>query len=759
MKKIILIAALLVISFVLKAQNIQGIITDDQQNPVEFAMVVLQTPDSTYINSTSTDSSGVFHFSSDLQSFRLVVQHLMYQTHDELFRSPEPGTIQLQSNEHQLDEVIVKGERPVIRMIEGRMTYDVPQLLEGKVVSNAYESLLQLPGISEQSGILSLAGSKSLTILINGRPAGISLEQLTELLKSLPKERIQTAEVMYSAPPQYHVRGAAVNLILAGAEIAGLQGQINGNYDQSHYADYGSGVSLLYNASKLSTDFMYSFGYIGERSGLDLYSHHLYNGQFYDITQHNRGKTRYPIHQLRLGNDYQLNDKNKLSLVYTTQITPWRDATELSHGTFSNSINRKETDTPIQLHNVQLHYSSGFGLTIGTEYTFYKSHTTQSYKENLENKEDAFTAQSKQDINKVSFYADQSHSAGDNFKLNYGVKFIHASDKSSQQYNSLQGSDLSLLNTNSKLDEYTYDMYVGFETNLSEKTSLSLSLTGEYYKHKKFHEWNLFPAFEVTHVADPSHIFQLSMSSDKTYPAYWEMINSISYLNGYTELHGNPDLRPYKDYSLQLSYILKNKYIVTAYAAYLDDYFAQLPYQSPERLALIYKTINFDYSSKIGLNVIIPFRISSLLDSRLTLNGFYDKAKSSRFHSTSFNNDNFTFYTSLNNTFHIAARIKAELNGTYTPKNIQGPSEISKMYRLDAGIKWVFAEDKAEIRLKANDIFNSWSPDNWSMKFDQQNLRMHLRPDSRNISLSFSYKFGGYEEKEYKKVDTSRFAK
>lgn len=42
----------------------------------------------------------------------------------------------------------------------------------------------------------------------------MSESQLKDLLKNMPKERIQEAEIMYSVPPQYHVRGAMINLVL-----------------------------------------------------------------------------------------------------------------------------------------------------------------------------------------------------------------------------------------------------------------------------------------------------------------------------------------------------------------------------------------------------------------------------------------------------------------------------------------------------------------------------------------------------------------
>jgi len=763
MKKLVLILIVLSVAAMSSAQNIRGKIIDIYNNPVEFATIVLQTSDSVYVSSTYTDSLGIFSFNSGLKSYRLIVQHLMFNISDNIYGSPEAGIIKLQNNEYGLSEVVVKGEQAVIKVIDGRMTYDMPRLLKDKAVNNAYESVLQLPGVREQNNAITLAGASSLTIIMNGKPTTMSPEQLTELLKNTPKERIQNVEVMYSAPPQYHARGAVINLILSkgSPQASAFQGQINTGYEQRHYAGYNGGLTLLYNTPRFSIDFMYSFGYANHRSGLKLYSDHLFNGTLHHIKQYNNGYMRNPVHNIRLGNDFDLKNNNKLSLVYTAQVIPWKKSSQKSKGTFSDSDNLKENDIPVQMHNISFNYSSGFGLKLGADYTFYKNHAIQSYHENMEEKKDAFAARSKQDINKVSFYADQSHNLKDDWILNYGAKFIYTSDKSSQQYRSLLNKDLSEPNTNSKLSEYIYNLYIGFEKSFNEKLSASLSLSGEYYKHKDFDKWSLFPVFQITYISNPEHFFQLSMSSDKVYPDYWEMINSISYVNGYVEIHGNTDLRPYKDYSLQLSYILKSKYIFTAYANYQDDYFAQLPYQSSEKLALIYKTTNFDYSEKVGVNIILPFKLGSVIDSRLTLTGFYDKVKSRHFHDTSFNNKGFAFYSSLNNTFNISSKpdIKAELAGAYMSRSIQGPSELSKLYKVDAGIKWSFNQNKAELRLKANDIFNSWSPDSWSMKFDRQNVQMHIIPDSRYISLSFSYKFGGYKQKERKAVDTSRFVK
>src|SRR5699024_3378393 len=90
----------------------------------------------------------------------------------------------------------------------------------------------QLPGVQEINGNLSLAGAHNLSIILNGRPTTMSHEQLAILLKNTPASRVEKVEVMYSTPPQYHIRGAAINLLLKvyRPEESGLQGEVNAGY-------------------------------------------------------------------------------------------------------------------------------------------------------------------------------------------------------------------------------------------------------------------------------------------------------------------------------------------------------------------------------------------------------------------------------------------------------------------------------------------------------------------------------------------------
>ena len=180
----------------LQAQNIVGKVIDNKKQPVDGATIVLQAIDSTYINASI----------SNVEEYRLIVQHLLYRTKEIEGKGRDVGVIQLDPQDYALDEVVVKAERPFVKVEEGRLGYDLSVLAGDGVVNNAYEALTKLPGVKETKGALTLAGTGNLTVVLNGKPTTMDAGQLEMLLRNTPLDRVEKAEVMYSAPPEYHVR-------------------------------------------------------------------------------------------------------------------------------------------------------------------------------------------------------------------------------------------------------------------------------------------------------------------------------------------------------------------------------------------------------------------------------------------------------------------------------------------------------------------------------------------------------------------------
>ena len=86
---------------------------------------------------------------------------------------------------------------------------------------------------------------------------------MTILLKNTPASRVEKAEIMYSTPPQYHVRGAAINLLLKSyrPEESGLQGEVNAGYLYNYRSGTQGGISLLYTTPKWNIDLLYNTHY------------------------------------------------------------------------------------------------------------------------------------------------------------------------------------------------------------------------------------------------------------------------------------------------------------------------------------------------------------------------------------------------------------------------------------------------------------------------------------------------------------------
>lgn len=103
----------------------------------------------------------------------------------------------LDSIYQSLPEVMITGERPVVKASQGKLVYDLPRLIHDLPVDNAYDAVKELPGVTEMNGGLQLAG-QGVTVVLNGKVTTLSTEQLYALLRSIPASRIEKAEVMYN---------------------------------------------------------------------------------------------------------------------------------------------------------------------------------------------------------------------------------------------------------------------------------------------------------------------------------------------------------------------------------------------------------------------------------------------------------------------------------------------------------------------------------------------------------------------------------
>lgn len=646
----------------------------------------------------------------------------------------------------RLNEVVVKGEKPQVRGEGGVMIVDLPAIVRDKPVTNILEALGYMPGVTDNGGTIGLSGASNVTIILNGEPTNMPLQNLYQLLYNTPVERLKNVEIMYSAPAKYHVSGAVINVVLkTPMPLDGLQGQVRAGYNQAHYGSFGGVLAATYALKDWTFDLNYGLTRSKSWSREETWSNHLYDGKRTMIEDDMRRIWRNWSNTIFASASWKT-----VKLTYNGQIISDSESMGLSSGTLGNYTNAYRMLSPVGYHNIAVRYAAPFGMTVGGDYTRYSENRSQSL---FKDADYLLGSENCQEIDRRHVYVDQQHQFG-KWQLNYGAEYQHSKDHSSQHYGVFSDNP----DFDDILNEDVASLYVGAEGSFDCGLSLNASAKGEYYHNNYRHSWNFIPQFGATYYKTPKSIFQLNLSTRRVYPSYWELHGGTSHINDYSTVIGNPELQPYIQYDAQVNYILRQKYVATLYFQYGDKATAQQPYQSPDALNLVYQTINMNYKRVLGLNLYAPFGVSYIWNASATANVFNQREKADKFHDISFDNSKWIFYGSLSNSFKFSQNspISLIVDFSYISPSLQGIADMSSIWKIDAGVKWQFGKKRCcELDLKADDIFNKWSP-TMTINHAGQDYRMRVRDMSRNLKLTFIWRFNGFKLKNTS-IDTSRF--
>lgn len=658
---------------------------------------------------------------------------------------------------HNLPEVMVKGSRPIVKAERGMLSYNMPLLLKQLPADNAYEALTRIPGISDATGSISFSGNE-VTLIINGQATTLTQEQLTERLKAMPAAQLAKAEVMLSAPARYHVRGMAINIVTK--DYAGtnqLSGQIIGGMRKNKYANEFGNLYLSLQRGKFGLDAQYKYvngNSYGESSRIA--NHPLGNNRVYYNDE--TGQKSFGItHDYRLGMNYTFSKNNRLDVAYTGR---W-NKTNSNSRTTGSSISGMHRDSHEYLHNVDVNYALPFGLTLSGSYTYYRTPQQQALDgtittENKNETERNLTSGSEQTINKWMFTADQTHSLAHGWGLSYGVKGQFTSNKSYQTTIDKDGSVLPDGTSSVDLNERIWNIYAGFSKQINKAISLEASVAAEQYHSPIWDKWRVYPTLNALWNVNDNHLLNLSFSSNSEFPSYWSTMSNVFYSSTYTEIHGNPDLKPFSYYNVNLMWQIKRRYTLMAFASLKPDYSVQLPYQTTDRMAVIMKETNFDYSNSFGLQASAIFSAGKWLNGNVFAVGTYKHDKSSHFFDLPFNRKKLSVRLGGTASVKLCSTqdLRLILNPFIQSKAIQGVYDISPIFRMNAKLQWSSHDGRWGLRLNGNNIFNN-KYDTRSVQ-GNQDYRMKINYSWASVTFAVIYKFGGYKEKNVKAVDTSR---
>lgn len=75
---------------------------------------------------------------------------------------------QLDSLYQSLPEVMITGQRPIVKAEQGKLVYDLPRLIGNLPVDNAYDAVKECLGVTEMNGGIGV-GRQGVTVILDGK--------------------------------------------------------------------------------------------------------------------------------------------------------------------------------------------------------------------------------------------------------------------------------------------------------------------------------------------------------------------------------------------------------------------------------------------------------------------------------------------------------------------------------------------------------------------------------------------------------------
>ncbi|RAV27603.1 outer membrane beta-barrel protein [Sinomicrobium soli] len=245
-QKILLLSLTLLSTYAVLSQNtveIRGKITDASDNSdLESATVYLSSvKDSTVINYTTSNRNGEFLLEvrkTDVPTYLKIsfIGYRMYSRQlDKIDASVDLGTIKLQENADRLDEVVVQGEAPPIRVKQDTLEFNAASF-KVRPDANVEGLLKQLPGVEiDIDGKMTVNGKEVDKVLVDGK--AFFGEDGKIATKNLPSDIIEKIQVSDTKTKEEELSGEmassenkTINLTIKEGKNKGYFGRAAGGY-------------------------------------------------------------------------------------------------------------------------------------------------------------------------------------------------------------------------------------------------------------------------------------------------------------------------------------------------------------------------------------------------------------------------------------------------------------------------------------------------------------------------------------------------
>ncbi|MCT4624288.1 MAG: TonB-dependent receptor, partial [Schleiferiaceae bacterium] len=742
----------IVLSFSVIAQNPRGnadsfsgelfgqIIDSTNSEVIEYAAVSLFNSDNNLVNGGMTNEKGKFNLKEIKKgTYSLIIQFVGYnsKTISNISFTDSRSVINLGNialkADNALDEIVLDGSTPTIKYDIDKKVIDVSKL-EVDLGQSATEILENTPSITvDIDGTVSLRGSSSFTLLINGRPTAMDP---STALSTIPASSIKNIEIITNPSAKYEAEGVSgiMNIVTKSDKLEGVS--MLANLTGGNYNNYSGDVSVNVRGKK--TEFNIGLDHRNRSRPTDNYTERF--SDFDTLT------TRVVSNGLSDWGGSNSGINGEFTYTPTT-----------AHSfTLGTRLNQRQMVSPSELYfqeytddvEVYSYYNDGlatFNITSNSTYLNYRFNVNRDKEHYLEFRGvynyrygDDIMQQDYLDSDGVKTGGTRNTEKGPSgmfrFNLDYSKKFesglsVEAGSQiqfgksidetRNYDYNALTG-EYELQEQFSADAHYTRDIagFYGLAKGKSNKLGYQLGLRAEYtYRTiaaenvNQFTEINRldwFPTVHLSYELPKNNQLLLNYTRRIQRPRSWYLEPFISWRNAYSIYSGNPDLLPeYVDaFELNWNKSLQKKGNVSieTYARIVNNYISrvEIPYDTN---IIMTTPLNVGKTISVGMEPTFSYKLFDWWKTDIAFNLFHYTILSQ--HEQLESSENFNWNSRWTNTFPLNGNWNIQIASRYigAANTVQGRKD--GYFTANGSVRKSFSQNKYAVIFQIRDIFST----------------------------------------------------
>ncbi len=690
----------------------------------------------------------------------------------------DAGLIRVEPGAELLSEVTVEAARQLMEVGLDRRVFNVDQELTA-TGGSAIELMQNIPSVAvDFDGNVSLRGSSNVTILVDGRPSGLTGLSGSEALEQIPANMIDRIEVITNPSVRYAPDGTSgiINIVLKKERRAGYNGMVSLNASTRNR--YTGSLNLNYKISAVN----FFASYSGRMFTMEGYGSSFRTSFLSDTTfldQRQDYENNMNSQNFTIGADYQLNQFNTLtfSLLFNEWDRGGINTTDYSalasDRDLTNYFTRYSGD---EMDNSGMNYTLNYRRTFPRRIREFNTDIVFSDRSmsRQENNIQQFFDLSKIPVNRpdlldntsfggknwmFSLQMDYIQPLGEDRKLEVGGRaYLREMDSDFNFYNfdhqANEWIDNPGLSNRFVFSEQVYAVYGIFSTLLgpysvqaglrAEQAFVEADQRTTNDLHTKQY-FSLFPSMHLRRNFENNHSAQISYSRRISRPNNRVLNPFVSYSDPYDLSYGNPTLNPEYINSLELGYTKfweKTTLNPSLFYRYTEGMITRFRTMDENGIAYTtYENLNtgISYGAElVGSRQLAPwYRVNGTFS-------YFRQIVEGGGAMMEMRNDSYSWSARMVNNFTFPGGWSAQLNAFYRSPVVMIQGEMREMYSADVAVRKNVLANKGTISLRLSDMFNTQGfrmvnyGDNFTI--DMERIR-----NSRMLYLGFSYRINEAE--------------